>query len=410
MSITVKGQRRAAERSSGRRPRGRGAPPGARGRRKPALVGPPPGAHDQPLEARRARPRCASARRRGDPCAERRHRPGSSLSGSGVNESQFPLRSRASARYRIMRLTTKSAAAPARDRPRQPRTAPAQALDPRSTPTRRCPRARAGRGSSSAPGSTRATSATSPDAGQLHHGPRRRPAGPGAARRRRRAPRLSQRLPPPRLAAAHRAAGAARRRSAAATTAGPTTPPTAACSASPSTAASPSSTSRRLGLHPVRVETLAGLLFVNLDPAARPLAEVDAGPRPSGSTPYGIPELRAVLAPGGGSNQPANWKIVVENYLEGYHVPIAHPGLMRLLRLQGLHARDARGLGLVRGAPSRGARRQPARAPLPAAHPADAGPWTEDSGVVAVCLRLSEHRDRPLSRPGERLADHSRTA
>jgi choline monooxygenase len=31
------------------------------------------------------------------------------------------------------------------------------------------------------------------------------------------------------------------------------------------------------------------------------------------------------------SSQPANWKIVVDNYLEGYHVPIAHPGLMRLL-------------------------------------------------------------------------------
>ena len=29
-------------------------------------------------------------------------------------------------------------------------------------------------------------------------------------------------------------------------------------------------------------------------------------------------------------SQPANWKIVVDNYLEGYHVPIAHPGLMSL--------------------------------------------------------------------------------
>ena len=27
----------------------------------------------------------------------------------------------------------------------------------------------------------------------------------------------------------------------------------------------------------------------------------------------------------------ANWKVVVDNYLEGYHVPVAHPGLMRLL-------------------------------------------------------------------------------
>ena len=29
-----------------------------------------------------------------------------------------------------------------------------------------------------------------------------------------------------------------------------------------------------------------------------------------------------------------NWKIVVDNYLEGYHVPIAHPGLMRLFDYQ----------------------------------------------------------------------------
>ncbi len=31
------------------------------------------------------------------------------------------------------------------------------------------------------------------------------------------------------------------------------------------------------------------------------------------------------------NTQPSNWKIVIDNYNEGYHVPIAHPGLMRLL-------------------------------------------------------------------------------
>ena len=47
--------------------------------------------------------------------------------------------------------------------------------------------------------------------------------------------------------------------------------------------------------------------------------------------------LRALRAGTAGASrpttarQPANWKIVVDNYLEGYHVPIAHPGLMRLL-------------------------------------------------------------------------------
>jgi choline monooxygenase len=83
-----------------------------------------------------------------------------------------------------------------------------------------------------------------------------------------------------------------------------------------------------LGLHPVRVETLEGLIFVNLDLAARPLAELVPG-LAERLAPYGIPGLER-FSSGRGSEQPANWKIVVENYLEGYHVPIAHPGLMRL--------------------------------------------------------------------------------
>jgi Rieske 2Fe-2S family protein len=83
-----------------------------------------------------------------------------------------------------------------------------------------------------------------------------------------------------------------------------------------------------LGLHPARVESLAGLLFVNLDPEAPSLAEQTAG-LAERLEPYGIPDLER-FSSGGGSDQPANWKIVVENYLEGYHVPIAHPGLMRL--------------------------------------------------------------------------------
>ena len=83
-----------------------------------------------------------------------------------------------------------------------------------------------------------------------------------------------------------------------------------------------------LGLFPARVETLCGLIFVNLDIRAQPLAEQVAG-LPERLAPYGIERLQRY---GEWRNtQPANWKIVIDNYNEGYHVPIAHPGLMRLL-------------------------------------------------------------------------------
>src|SRR5690349_10318478 len=83
-----------------------------------------------------------------------------------------------------------------------------------------------------------------------------------------------------------------------------------------------------LGLHPVRVEELCGLVFVNLDPDAMPLADL-VGDLPDRLARYRIGELES-FAPAGGT-QPANWKVVAENYLEGYHIPIAHPGLMRML-------------------------------------------------------------------------------
>ena len=83
-----------------------------------------------------------------------------------------------------------------------------------------------------------------------------------------------------------------------------------------------------LGLFPARVETLAGLVFVNLDSTPRPLAEQVAGARGAAR-----PVRHRGLVPHKplDGTQPANWKIVADNYLEGYHVPIAHPGLMRLL-------------------------------------------------------------------------------
>jgi choline monooxygenase len=83
-----------------------------------------------------------------------------------------------------------------------------------------------------------------------------------------------------------------------------------------------------LGLLPVRVETLCGLVFVNCDRDATPLADL-VGDLPERLSRYRIESLEPFGSPGDG--QPANWKVVAENYIEGYHIPIAHPGLMRML-------------------------------------------------------------------------------
>jgi choline monooxygenase len=84
----------------------------------------------------------------------------------------------------------------------------------------------------------------------------------------------------------------------------------------------------QLGLFPARVEVLSGLVFVNLDIHATPLAEQVAG-LPDRLARYDFENLKPVVEKE--TSQPANWKIVVDNYLEGYHVPVGHPGLMRLL-------------------------------------------------------------------------------
>ena len=81
------------------------------------------------------------------------------------------------------------------------------------------------------------------------------------------------------------------------------------------------------GLVPVRVDSWDGLLFVNLDDAAAPLAEVFE------SVSEMISPIRLAAMQFHSRvtyDVRANWKVYVENYLEGYHVPIVHPELMKL--------------------------------------------------------------------------------
>jgi phenylpropionate dioxygenase-like ring-hydroxylating dioxygenase large terminal subunit len=83
-----------------------------------------------------------------------------------------------------------------------------------------------------------------------------------------------------------------------------------------------------LGLVLVAVENWHGFLFVTLEPGAPSVAEMMA-PYESEVAPYRFADLRAIgrvtLRP-----RPLNWKTIADNYSDGLHIPVGHPGLTRL--------------------------------------------------------------------------------
>lgn len=82
------------------------------------------------------------------------------------------------------------------------------------------------------------------------------------------------------------------------------------------------------GLRPVRVEALGPFVFVNLDDQAAPLSSV-VDDIPQRLAPY-QPERKRFAARRDYVIR-CNWKVYIDNYLEGYHVPVAHPSLYREL-------------------------------------------------------------------------------
>ena len=77
-------------------------------------------------------------------------------------------------------------------------------------------------------------------------------------------------------------------------------------------------------LKPIRLEVLCNFIFLNLDPAAVGLAE--QAPELEGEVRKAIPELNELThAQRLRYEIAANWKTLVDNYLECYHCPVAHP-------------------------------------------------------------------------------------
>ena len=86
----------------------------------------------------------------------------------------------------------------------------------------------------------------------------------------------------------------------------------------------------RLSLVPARVDTWGPFVFVNADASAAPLADA-LGPVPALLEQGGVDVDALVFRERCPYSLAANWKIAVENYLECYHCPVAHPGFSRLV-------------------------------------------------------------------------------
>ncbi len=92
-------------------------------------------------------------------------------------------------------------------------------------------------------------------------------------------------------------------------------------------------------LLPVQVDTWGPFIFVNPDPEAGPLAEI-LGELPRLVAETGI-DLDAIRCRRRDEYDiAANWKIVVDNYLECYHCPIAHPSFSDLIDVNDYHVTE----------------------------------------------------------------------
>src|SRR5438067_2992062 len=84
------------------------------------------------------------------------------------------------------------------------------------------------------------------------------------------------------------------------------------------------------GLVPIRVERWGPFVFANLDDQAPALSEVmGAIPNEVSGAGYDVEKMQLVERRD--YIIECNWKVYVDNYLEGYHLPIAHPGLFKEL-------------------------------------------------------------------------------
>jgi phenylpropionate dioxygenase-like ring-hydroxylating dioxygenase large terminal subunit len=95
------------------------------------------------------------------------------------------------------------------------------------------------------------------------------------------------------------------------------------------------------GLYPARVDSWGGIVFVCLDPEAPSLAD-ELGDLPGRLAGYRLPEHRLLRRVE--YEIAANWKLVAENFMEYYHLPWVHPGLVKVSPLKAHHRWQGSGM------------------------------------------------------------------
>jgi len=99
----------------------------------------------------------------------------------------------------------------------------------------------------------------------------------------------------------------------------------------------------RFGLKPVEMQTFHGFIFLRFSPGPQPAIAALLAPFDADFAAYRLCDVLPVQVPGWSTDLPVNWKSVRDVDNEGYHVPLAHPGL------QELYGRSYRDLYLANG-------------------------------------------------------------
>lgn len=97
------------------------------------------------------------------------------------------------------------------------------------------------------------------------------------------------------------------------------------------------------GLKPIEIEVFHGFIFLRFHPGPQPGVAELLAPFAADFAAYDGAGLLPVAQPAWETELPVNWKSVRDVDNEGYHVPMAHPGL------QDLYGRDYRDLFLKHG-------------------------------------------------------------